>query len=103
MRPELENIVIEDHQAARLQEWVDANKTVPGWLDGYALGKSYIDTRAAGGKGITARRRYVSLDHAVAKEVPQLAGFHADQVKAFLDARALKVEPNDEEPSGFRM
>ncbi|TLX16288.1 hypothetical protein [Rhizobium sp. MHM7A] len=103
MRPELENVTIEDHQAARLEEWVEANKTARGWLDSYALGKTYIDSRANGGKGITARRRYVSLDHAVAKEVPELAGYHAEDIKAFLAARTLKAELTEEEPTGLRM
>ena len=103
MLPELENVVIDDAQANRIQEWLDENKAVRGWLDGYALGKSYIDTRTNGGKGIVARRRYVSLDHAVAKEVPQLAGYHAGDIREFLASRKLKVELADEEPTGFRM
>ena len=94
---------IDDTQAARLQEWSDANKAVRGWLDSYALGKSYIDLRANGGKGIVARRRYVSLDHAVAKEVPELAGYHAADIREFLTARALKIELAEEEPAGLRM
>lgn len=103
MRPELENVIIDEHQATRLEEWVEANKMAPGWLDGYALGKTYIDSRVNGGKGITARRRYVSLDHAVAQEVPQLAGFHADDVRSFLAVRASKVAPTEEETAAPRM
>lgn len=103
MRTELENVTIDDTQAARLEEWVAANKVVPGWLDGYPLGQSYIDTRANGGKGIAARRRYVSLDHAVAKEVPALAGFDVDSIKEFLAIRTQKLEMSEGEPSGLRM
>ncbi len=103
MLSELENVDINDNQAARLQEWADANKSVRGWLDSYALGKSYIDLRANGGKGIVARRRYVALDHAVAKEVPELAGYHAADIREFLAARTMKIELAEEEPAGLRM
>jgi hypothetical protein len=103
MRSDLEDVIVDDKQAARLEEWAAANKTVSGWLDSYALGESYIDTRANGGKGITARRRYVALDHAVAREVPALVGVHAADIKEFLVSRTRKMEMPEEEPTGFRM
>lgn len=63
-----------DDQVSALTEWTEAARTVPGWLDGYGLGQSYIDSRAKGGKGYAERQRYVTLDHATAKAVPELQG-----------------------------
>ncbi len=87
----LENTEITDEQANLVREWIEANAKVPGWLDGYALGQSYIDSRANGGKGIVARRRYVQLDHRVAKAVPELRGQSAHTVKEFMAARDVAI------------
>lgn len=92
MHSQLEDVTITDTQASRIEEWLAANKTVPGWLDSYELGRTYIDTRANGGKGITARRRYVQLDHAVAKEVPELAGRKPGEIREFMADRAAKAD-----------
>lgn len=95
MRAELETTTINDKQAHAVEAWLEANSKVPGWLDGYALGQSYIDTRANGGKGITQRRRYVQLDHQVAREVPELAGFSAQAIREFMGARVPDAEPTE--------
>lgn len=92
MNKELENVTITDEQAELVKRWVEANANVPGWLDGYALGQSYIDTRANGGRGIGKRREYVRLDHEVAKKVPELRGFWVKDIKEFMEARDLKAE-----------
>lgn len=100
MRKELENVTITNEQAELVERWLEANSKVPGWLDGYPLGGSYIDTRANGGRGISERRRYVKLDHQVAKEVPELRGFNADNIREFISERTPEI--NEEESIGFR-
>lgn len=92
MRVNLENVEITDEQAILVKKWIEANKSVPGWLDSYALGDSYIDTRANGGRGIGKRREYVKLDHEVAKRVPQLRGVSPHDIKEFMRERDLKIE-----------
>ena len=102
MREELEEVVITDEQAALVTEWLEANYKVPGWLDGHALGQSYIDSRVNGGRGITARRRYVSLDHRVASAVPELRGFRASDIREFVDERNQAAIPQAGNEAGFR-
>jgi hypothetical protein len=87
MNQDLHDVTITDEQALLVNQWLDANSKVRGWLDSYALGQSYIDTRANGGKGITARRRYVALDHQVAAAVPELGGYHASDIRLFMAVR----------------
>lgn len=93
MHPDLHDVTITDEQATLVDEWLDANSKVRGWLDSYALGQFHIDTRANGGKGITARRRYVQLEHQVADAVPELGGYTAPEIRLFMEVRALERKP----------
>lgn len=70
------------HQRNLLLTWLAARENMlsESWIAGAPLGRSYIDTRANGGKGITKRRAYVRLDHATAKAVPQCAGMSAARI-----------------------
>jgi hypothetical protein len=83
------NANLTDHQISLLKSWLSANKTVPGWLDGYPLGTSYIDTRAAKGSKRDGRAAYVKLDHQVAREVPQFRGMLADEIESILSNQPI--------------
>jgi hypothetical protein len=83
----IEGVEITDGQAEKVEAWLEANAKVPGWLDSFPMGSSYIDTRAAGGGGIGRRRAYVRLDHATAEAVPELRGRQASEVRGFMEAR----------------
>lgn len=80
---------LNDEQIAALSEWTDASKSVPGWIDGYGLGGSYIDSRAKGGKGYAERRGYVALDHATAEAVPDLRGARWQEVAEAIAQRPV--------------
>jgi hypothetical protein len=84
MLKKLEDVNITDDQAEIIQEWIDANKKVPGGIGDYPLGHSYIDSRANGGRGITERRSYVKLDHEVAMKVPELRNCHVNDIREFM-------------------
>ena len=86
--PKIEDVEITDAQAEKVEAWLAANAKVTGWLDGYALGQSYIDTRARGGRGIGQRRAYVRFDHETAEAVPDLRGRGAGDIREFMQARA---------------
>lgn len=101
MRKELENVIITDKQAELIKDWIEANSKVPGWLDGYPLGQSYIDTRANGGRGIAERRRYVKLDHSVANSVPELRGYSVHDIKEYIAGRTPEV--TEEETTGLHL
>ncbi len=96
MHPKLENVTITDEQAELIKTWFEANSSVSGRINGYALGTSYIDTRANSGRGISERRRYVKIDHETAEKVPQLRGFYKEQIVQFMNQRANISEETSE-------
>lgn len=71
-------------QRAFLLVWIEASRRATGWLDGYGLGRSYIDRRVRGGTSYSARRRYVELDHKIAGLMPALRGIHWWEIEAAL-------------------
>jgi hypothetical protein len=73
-------------QIEALKVWLQANKTAPGWLDGYGLGQSYIDTRVSKGASRDGRKAYVKLDHNTATLVPDLVGLHSYEIREILEA-----------------
>ncbi len=82
-----DGITLREDQMAALRRWLEARRTgTPGWVDHPALGRSYIDMRQRGGKTYHARRNYVKLDHATARMVPELAGWSAAEIEAFVNA-----------------
>lgn len=81
-------VTITDEQAELVTKWLEANSKAPGWLDGYALGASYIDTRAKAGAKRDGRQAYVDLDHEIAEKVPELRGYASYDIREYLDARA---------------
>ena len=69
-------------QVAQLRAWLLANSEVSevSQIGGYSLGSAYIDDRANGGKHIGARRKYVAIDKATARAVPEARGLSVSQV-----------------------
>lgn len=80
-------------QYAALLIWIEASCHALGWLDGYGLGRSYIDSRARGGKTYAARRRYVELDHKTAGLVPALQGIHWREIEVALSGQHAPAVP----------
>lgn len=71
-------------QANYLANWLEANASVPGWLDSYPLGQSYIDLRARKNAKRDGRQAYVNLDHETARFVPQCRGKRAAEIRDIL-------------------
>jgi len=78
---------ITDEQAELINEWLEANAKAPGWLDGYGLGGSYIDTRVKAGAKTDGRQSYVDLDHGIAEKVPELRGYRASDIREYMVVR----------------
>lgn len=95
--PTLPN-ALRQEQVDALHRWLGARTTIAGWLDGFSLGRSYVDTRQRSGKTYHDRAAYVRLDHATARIVPEMAGQSGDAVKAFLAVLDTRVKSNDVEP-----
>lgn len=85
------HIDLRPDQVEALERWLSARAGAPGWLDGYPLGRSYIDSRTRGGLTYHARKAYVRLDHATARMVPELAGRTGEEIRAHL--RAIRRPP----------
>lgn len=88
------DVAITDEQADAIRNWLEANAKAPGWLDGYALGASYIDTRVKSGANKDGRQAYVDLDHATAEKVPQLRGRSAGSIREYLEVRVELEAPS---------
>lgn len=83
-------------QRQALETWIRASSTVTGWVDGYGLGRSYVDARQGRDRGAVQRKAYVRLDHATAKAVPELAGHpwrEVSQALATFHRDAERVSP----------
>ena len=94
------NVVkITDPQAAQLGRWLEANGKVVGWINGFGLGKSYLDPRAAGGADTDGRRAYVKFDHEIAEEVPTLRGQSVAAIRDYLETRAALTSADVSAPT----
>jgi len=80
-------VQITDRQATLLEAWLDMHASASRWFGDYALGCTPDASEFEGKPRSGPARNVIQQDRAVAKEVPQLRGYRADQIQEYLVAR----------------
>lgn len=69
-----------DKQKEAIQKWLELNNKA-GFLGGYPVGRSYIDTRQKASK---QEKEFVEYDKWIIKEFPELQGYGKEKLKELI-------------------